>query len=715
MKYILTLCAGLMAVIGVAACGESHTPSSSKELEQLKMPTHLKADFWELTWEGVDNANGYTVRIFEDEYQTDETEFSLFEYLSPNKRYTLDVKANGDGENYADSEWESVIYQTEKVTENLSVHLISEDDSSPLDGLAGTYEVSIYPNKIPADGRVVLPDYINGRPVTSYNYPRVLNAPLYEYLNLKAIRLPNTLKQVCNGFRNSSVREVHIPNGVEYVGGFVDCKNLTKVYLPDTVTEINNFSGCSALTEIDIPNSVTILGSFKNTGLTKIELPSGLIQIYPNAFLNVRLTEIDLPETLTSIGDNAFQNTDLTELKIPKSVTYVGADILLDTPWYEEQENGFLYVDDVLCGYKGDASSLTSLQKTDFNNNVRLIATSAFSGFSSLQSVVLPDSLQYLGISAFSDCTALSNVSLPNGILSLGHSAFSGCTALEEISLPDSILELGNNVFQNCTKLAHVNIPKKITVIPNQVFWKTAIVSITVPTGIKEIQSSAFASCSNLESVVLPETLEILGTNIFMSCSKLSQINLPDGLTEIQPSMFLRCTSLKEIELPENLVKIGDKAFEKAGLEKIAIPASVKEIGYSAFAGTKLTSVVLPKSLETLDYAAFAECAQLTNIIISSECSGLELVDFYKATALTTFYYTGTQTQWEEKGLPMGNAERLYLDVAMLYYGARSEQSVREELSLWEQNVTIYCYSEVEPIGAGNFWHYDKDGKPVEW
>lgn len=717
IKYFLTLCAGLIAVICIAACGESHTPSSSKELEQLKMPTHLKADFWELTWEAVDNANGYTVRIFEDEYQTNETEFSLFDYLSPDRFYMLEVKANGDGETYSDSEWECVNYRTEKVTENLRPYVIKEGGSTDrlVDGLVGTYEITIMANNIPADGRLVLPDYINGIPVTSYNHPNELGAGMMEFPKLKKIRMPNTLKVVCGGFRGSFVREVHIPNGVEYVGGFNDCKKLTKVYLPDTVIEINSFLGCSALTEIDIPDSVKTIGGFKNTGLTKISLPNGLTEIKPLAFENVKLTELDLPESLKKIGDNAFKNTNITELKIPKSVTEVGADILLDTPWYEEQENGFLYVDDVLCGYKGDASSLTTLLKTGLHDNVRLIAASTFSGFSSLQSVALPDSLQYLGVSAFSGCTSLTDVSLPNGILSLGDSAFSGCTALEEISLPDSILELGGSIFEKCTQLAQVNIPKGVSIIPNGTFSKTGIASFVVPTWVKEIQASAFGYCPNLESVVLPDTLEVLMDLVFANCSNLSQINLPDGLTEIQSRTFSRCASLKEIDLPKNLVKIGDRAFENTGLEEIAIPASVKEIGYSAFAGTKLTSVVLPKSLETLGYAVFGNCENLTNIVVSAECSGLEVVDFYKATALKKCYYTGTQEQWAKKGLTLGNVERLYKDVAMFFYGARSEQAVREEISLWEQNLTVYCYSEVEPIGVGNFWHYDKDGKPVEW
>ena len=69
----------------------------------------------------------------------------------------------------------------------------------------------------------------------------------------------------------------------------------------------------------------------------------------------------------------------------------------------------------------------------------------------------------------------------------------------------------------------------------------------------------------------------------------------------------------------------------------------------------------------------------------------------------------------EENGLTLGNVERLYLDCAMFYYGARSEETVWEEIEAWEENLTVYFYSEVQPTGVGNFWHYDADGNPVVW
>ena len=649
IKYFLTLCAGLIAVICIAACGESHTPSSSKELEQLKMPTHLKADFWELSWEAVENANGYTVRVLDEEYQTNETEFSLFAYLSPNKRYTLDVKANGDGENYADSEWESVIYQTEKLTENISVRLILEFENDFVEGLAGTYEVSILPKNIPTNGEVVLPDYINGKPVTSYSMPYVLNG-VFSYPQLKAIRLPNTLRQINGGFRDSSVQEIYIPNGVEYIAGFYNCKKLKQVWIPESVTTVGHFafSGCTALESIKLPNSLKEIGNY--------------------AFLNAGLKTIDLPNGLIEIGNYAFQGTDLTTLEIPKSVSLIRRDILLDTPWYEAQEVGFLYLGDVLYGYKGEMPQIAELKATDFKSGVRLLAGSVFENKTSLKSVELPDSVEGLGSYVFSGCVSLANINFPDKLKEIGPVAFYA-TALTSVEIPGNVKRIGSSGFQGCN----------------------ALESVVINEGVEYIGAGAFSGCSNLKSAVLPSTLKGLTNGIF-GTKNLSEVKIADGTTEIFDGFFRSCSGLKEINIPESVTKIGKMAFRYSGL----------------------VSVQIPKNLTVLGEGAFWDCADLESIVLPREITELDITAFYGNDKFKKIFYTGTQTEWNNVVLNRNNIEILYN-----YYTTVPYYHTQAEIDAWldefEQSIKVYCYSEVEPIGAGNFWHYDKDGKPVEW
>lgn len=74
--------------------------------------------------------------------------------------------------------------------------------------------------------------------------------------------------------------------------------------------------------------SVTSIGerAFSSTGLTSIEIPSGVTGIGKYAFNNCRsLTNIEIPSGVMSIGDSAFEECiELKSITIPGSVTEIG-------------------------------------------------------------------------------------------------------------------------------------------------------------------------------------------------------------------------------------------------------------------------------------------------------------------------------------------------------------------------------------------------------
>ena len=107
----------------ITACKDK--PSDETKLPRVSAPTNLTADFWDLTWEGVEGITQYAVRVTSDEgtktvleeKQTTETEFDLYPYLSPGTSYTVEVKSCGNGETTGDSAWSGIEYTTEAVTD----------------------------------------------------------------------------------------------------------------------------------------------------------------------------------------------------------------------------------------------------------------------------------------------------------------------------------------------------------------------------------------------------------------------------------------------------------------------------------------------------------------------------------------------------------------------------------------------------------------------
>ncbi|MDB4546959.1 leucine-rich repeat domain-containing protein [Akkermansiaceae bacterium] len=164
-----------------------------------------------------------------------------------------------------------------------------------------------------ATGVLVIPDAIEGKPVTSIgNF---------------------------TFFRCSSLTSITIGSGVTSIGNyaFADCSSLTSITIPDSVTSIGDeaFTRCSSLTSITIPDGVTSIRNFAFTGctsLTSITIPDSVTSIGDTAFRScTSLTSITIPDGVTSIGDDAFRGcTSLASITIPDSVTSIGDQAFLE-------------------------------------------------------------------------------------------------------------------------------------------------------------------------------------------------------------------------------------------------------------------------------------------------------------------------------------------------------------------------------------------------
>lgn len=171
--------------------------------------------------------------------------------------------------------------------------------------------------------------------------------------------------------------------------------------------------------------------------------------------------------------------------------------------------------------------------------------------------------------------------------------------------------------------------------IGNGAFAGAALSSITIPTSVKTIESSAFSGCLNLTSldlstienfgsgilsgckaltsVVLPNSMEYIPAGLLSGCSSITSFTFPSGVTKIGGSAF-QGTGLTSINIPETVTEIGGSAFQNTGLTSINIPENVTKIGKDAFGGTSLTSVTTSASI--IESGAFADCPNLTKVTL---------------------------------------------------------------------------------------------------
>ena len=153
--------------------------------------------------------------------------------------------------------------------------------------------------------------------------------------------------------------------------------------------------------------------------------------------------------------------------------------------------------------------------------------------------------------------------------------------------------------------------------------------SITIPSSVTTIGSSAFSGCSNLITVTISENSQLtsIGSSAFNGCSSLTSIYIPDSVTTIGSGAFYSCSNLTTATISENsqLTSIGNEAFSCcSSLTSIYIPDSVTPIGVSAFDGcSSLTSIYIPDSVTSIGCRAFRYSSNLTIYCeASSEPSG---------------------------------------------------------------------------------------------
>ena len=381
----------------------------------------------------------------------------------------------------------------------------------------------------------------------------------------------------------SGVTNITIPSTILYNGetynvtsigwfAFANCSSLTSITIPNSVTSIGSsaFQGCSSLTSIIIPNNVTLinLGAFQGCS---------------------SLTSITITNSATSIGGFAFHNT----------------------PWFNNQPDGCVYINNILYTYKGEMPENTHI---DIREGTTMISCYAFYECSSLTSITIPNSVTSILPWAFQECSSLTSITIPNSVTSIGALAFDNCSSLTSITIPNSVTSIGERAFDNCSSLTSIQWNAKncsdlkyygsgnpFDNIGNQ------ITSFTFGDSVQHIPTYLCSRMKNLTSITIPNSVTSIGVGAFLYCPKLTNMVVENG-NAIYDSRD-NCNAIIET-LSNTLIQ---------GCKNTIIPNSVTAIANSAFYEcTSLTSITIPNSVTSIGVGAFWYCPGLTNIVVES-------------------------------------------------------------------------------------------------
>ena len=199
----------------------------------------------------------------------------------------------------------------------------------------------------------------------------------------------------------------------------------------------------------------------------------------------------------------------------------------------------------------------------NYNETTKIVTTGApwhDSHSASVKKLVVEDGITSIGNDAFSDCESLVSAELAEGITSIGDGAFTGCYDLEKINIPNSVTSIGYDAFDSCWTLPSLELPSGLSKLESSAVSFTAIKELTVPHGVKVVDSYLAAYNDNLTTVTLEEGVEEIWHRAFWGCEKLNNITIPRSVKKIEGEAFLECTSLKSVTISKNC-NVASNAF----------------------------------------------------------------------------------------------------------------------------------------------------------
>ncbi len=368
--------------------------------------------------------------------------------------------------------------------------------------------------------------------------------------------------------------------------------NLTSIIIPDNITSIdeNAFAECTKLKSVTLSNKLTSIEEdmFSNCeNLTSIVIGQSVTKIADNAFFNCyRLVEVYNLSSLNILqGENSNGG-------VGKYAKIINNSIDIPTKIVEGKDGIAYYVDGstkIAIALRDNTKT-----KVVLSDDCTEIYDNAFRECKGITSILIGQNVISIGARAFEECLGLTSITIPKNIANIGNYAFYRCYALAEVfnlsSLEITPGTYGNGYIGYYAKVVHTSADELTNiVVENGVAYyvngSTKIVigiidktlaTINLLSGCTKINDYAFWNCDNIKSINIPTSVESIGENI-AAHTAVNSILIPSGVKEIAQYAFFNFRSLTTVLIDSttiaglgssdsNLLDNATKVYVKDGL-----------------------------------------------------------------------------------------------------------------------------------------------------
>ncbi len=236
-------------------------------------------------------------------------------------------------------------------------------------------------------------------------------------------------------------------------------------------------------------------------------------------------------------------------------------------------------------------------------------------------------------------------------VVAIGPHAYANCLNLNSVTIPTSITSIDSTAFQGCTGLTHVifdatNCTSMGDVNHPLFSTCTALTTITIGADVQTVPAYAFSNIPNLTTINYNATsASSIPSSIFSGSTSITTINFEENIQTIKLSAntFSGCTN--PITINYNATNCTTANYYLNGCTApitVNFSSNVQKIAAYAFSyGIGLTSVTIPNHITSIGDGAFRYTG-LTSITIHSDITSIGIGAFASCASLTTVNYNAT-------------------------------------------------------------------------